>query len=38
MPELPDITIYIESLQSRIVGQPRVRVSKPAPSRAFDFV
>src|SRR5438876_5375299 len=31
MPELPDITVYIEALDSRIVGQPlgRVRIPKP---------
>jgi len=31
MPELPDITAYIEALQSRIIGQPleRVRIPKP---------
>ena len=31
MPELPDITAYIEALESRIVGQPleRVRIPKP---------
>jgi formamidopyrimidine-DNA glycosylase len=31
MPELPDITIYIERLQSRIVGQPleRIRIASP---------
>jgi hypothetical protein len=31
MPELPGITIYIESLQSRIVGQPleRIRIASP---------
>jgi thymidylate synthase ThyX len=31
VPELPDITIYIESLQSRIVGQPleRIRIASP---------
>ena len=31
MPELPDITVYIEALQSRLVGQPleRTRIPKP---------
>src|SRR5262245_37648549 len=31
MPELPDITLYIESLRSRIVGEPieRVRLASP---------
>jgi len=38
MPELPDITIYIESLQSRIVGQPieRIRITSPFLLRSFD--
>jgi len=31
MPELPDITVYIEALASRVVGQPleRTRIAKP---------
>jgi formamidopyrimidine-DNA glycosylase len=31
MPELPDITIYIESLRSRVIGQPlkNIRISSP---------
>ncbi len=31
MPELPDITIYLEALEQRIIGQPlqRIRISSP---------
>lgn len=38
MPELPDITIYIESLQSRIVGRPleRIRIASPFLLRSVD--
>jgi formamidopyrimidine-DNA glycosylase len=38
MPELPDITIYIESLQRRIVGQrlEGVRVGSPFVLRTFE--
>src|SRR4051812_20292865 len=38
MPELPDITIYIEALESRIVGQTleRVRIPKPFLLRSVD--
>lgn len=38
MPELPDITAYIEALESRIVGQPleRVRIPKPFLLRSVD--
>ena len=38
MPELPDLTVYIEALESRIVGQPleRVRVANPFLLRSFD--
>ena len=38
MPELPDITVYIEALESRIVGQPleRVRIPKPFLLRSVD--
>ena len=32
MPELPDITIYLEALQPRIVGQPLVRARIVSPS------
>jgi formamidopyrimidine-DNA glycosylase len=38
MPELPDLTIYIESLQTRIVGQrlERIRLGNPFILRTFD--
>ncbi len=38
MPELPDITVYIEALESRIVGQPleRVRIAKPFLLRSVE--
>jgi hypothetical protein len=38
MPELPDITIYLESLQSRIAGQPleRIRIVSPFLLRSVD--
>jgi len=38
MPELPDITIYIEALQQRIVGMPleKVRIINPFLLRSFD--
>jgi formamidopyrimidine-DNA glycosylase len=38
MPELPDITIYIEALQKRVVGQPlrRIRIRSPFVVRTFD--
>ncbi len=38
MPELPDITVYIEALESRIVGQPleRTRIPKPFLLRSVD--
>jgi formamidopyrimidine-DNA glycosylase len=38
MPELPDITIYVESLESRIVGQPleRIRIASPFLLRSVD--
>ena len=38
MPELPDITIYIEALESRVVGQTldRVRIPKPFLLRSVD--
>jgi formamidopyrimidine-DNA glycosylase len=38
MPELPDIAIYIESLQSRIVGKPleRIGIGSPFLLRTFD--
>ena len=38
MPELPDITIYLEHLRSRIVGKKleRVRIASPFLLRSFD--
>lgn len=38
MPELPDITVYIDALQSRIVGETvrGVRVVSPAVMRTYD--
>jgi formamidopyrimidine-DNA glycosylase len=38
MPELPDITIYLEALAPRIVGQPleRVRIVSPSLLRSVD--
>ena len=38
MPELPDITIYLEALQSRVVGQQleRIRVNSPFLVRSFE--
>ncbi len=38
MPELPDITIYLEALGSRIAGQrfERIRVNSPFLVRSFD--
>src|SRR2546423_1661316 len=38
MPELPDITVYIEALESRIVGQSleRTRIAKPFLLRSVD--
>jgi formamidopyrimidine-DNA glycosylase len=38
MPELPDITVYLEALASRLVGQPlqRVRIPKPFLLRSVD--
>ena len=38
MPELPDITVYIEALTSRTVGQTleRARIAKPFLLRSFD--
>ncbi len=38
MPELPDIQVYLDGLQSRIVGQRinRIRVLKPFLVRTFD--
>ena len=38
MPELPDITIYIEALQARLLNQPleKVRLGNPFLLRTFD--
>jgi len=38
VPELPDITVYIEALESRVVGETlnKVRVASPAVLRTFD--
>ena len=38
MPELPDVTVYIEALERRVVGQPleRVKLSSPFVLRSFD--
>ncbi len=38
MPELPDITLYIEALRSRILGQPleRIQISHPFLLRTAD--
>lgn len=38
MPELPDITIYIESLEPRVIGQrlERIRLGSPFLLRSFD--
>ncbi|HUQ97876.1 MAG TPA: DNA-formamidopyrimidine glycosylase family protein [Gemmatimonadaceae bacterium] len=38
MPELPDITVYIEALESRVLGQvlERTRIAKPFLLRSFD--
>src|SRR5438876_10309299 len=38
MPELPDITIYLDALQPRIVGQPleRARIVSPSLLRTVD--
>lgn len=38
MPELPDITVYLEALQTRVVGETlnKVRVASPAVLRTYD--
>lgn len=38
MPELPDITVYIEALETRIVGEPlkEIRVNSPFLVRTFE--
>jgi formamidopyrimidine-DNA glycosylase len=38
MPELPDIVVYVESLQRRVIGKPlqRIRITHPFLVRSFD--
>jgi formamidopyrimidine-DNA glycosylase len=38
VPELPDVTVYVESIAARVVGQPvqRIRVASPFVVRTFD--
>src|SRR4051794_38722649 len=38
MPELPDVTVYVEALRRRVVGEPleRVRVRGPFLVRTFE--
>lgn len=38
MPELPDITIYLEALNARIIGQPleQIQIASPFLLRTFD--
>src|SRR5580698_5686995 len=38
MPELPDITIYVEALERRVIGErlDRVRIQSPLLLRTFD--
>ena len=38
MPELPDVTVYVDALQRRILGQrlTRLRIAKPFVLRTFD--
>jgi formamidopyrimidine-DNA glycosylase len=38
MPELPDITVYVEALERRVAGQPleRVKLASPFVLRSFD--
>ena len=38
MPELPDVTVYVEALQSRIVGEPllKIRLASPFLLRSVD--
>ena len=38
MPELPDVTVYIEALERRLVGQPlqHVKIASPFVLRSFD--
>ena len=38
MPELPDVTVYIEALQERVLSQPirKIRIGSPFILRSFD--
>ena len=38
MPELPDVTLYVEALERRVLGQPleRVRIVSPFVLRSFE--
>ncbi len=38
MPELPDITVYLEALEARLLGQPleRIRLASPFLLRSFE--
>jgi formamidopyrimidine-DNA glycosylase len=38
MPELPDITVYIEALEKRVIGEPleEVRIAKPFLLRTVE--
>jgi formamidopyrimidine-DNA glycosylase len=38
MPELPDITVYLDTLAPRVLGEPieRIRIAKPFVLRTFD--
>jgi formamidopyrimidine-DNA glycosylase len=38
MPELPDVTVYVEALQARVAGEPleRVRLASPLLLRTFE--
>ena len=38
MPELPDVTVYVESIAARVAGEPlqRIRVASPFVVRTFD--
>ena len=38
MPELPDVTVYVEALRARVVGQPleRIRLQSPFLLRSVE--
>ena len=38
MPELPDVTVYIEALSERVLNQPiqRIRIGSPFIVRSFN--